>query len=150
LIGQKWTVEVKNLDETIKVLGSWGNQAPKVAAAALYGIAEEVMTASKDIVPVDTGALKSTGHVQLPKISGPIVEVTLGYGGVAKGTFKSPDGKRVIRAGDEIGYGFYVHEDPTARHPSGQWKYLEEPLAAKMKDFDRLLAEAITELMALR
>ena len=133
-----WRLETKNLDETIAALAHWQTGMVKVTASALYGIAEEVMTSSKDIVPVDTGNLKSTGHVQPPKISGPIIEVTLGYGGTAAD-------------GEEVGYAWYVHENSEAQHAAPtQWKYLETPLNERMNNIDHLLALAINELMTLR
>jgi len=63
-------------------------QAPNLflqaAAKALYEEAEMIMTDSKEnYVPVQTGNLKSSGHVQLPVISGSQVSVTMGYGGPA-------------------------------------------------------------------
>ncbi len=133
-----WRMQATNLKETITLLGELKYGVVEVTASALYGIAEEVMTRSKDIVPVDTGALKSTGHVELPKIVGPIVEVTLGYGGVAAN-------------GEKVGYAYYVHENPDAHHDEPtQWKYLETPLNQKMGKIDHLLAQAIAELVALR
>ena len=130
-----WRIEAQNLKETMALLGSWQSGMARICAAALYGIAEEVMTASKDIVPVDTGALKSTGHVQPPRISGAVVEVTLGYGGVAGN-------------GSEVDYAWFVHENLAAQHASPtQAKFLEEPLNARIKDIDKLLAAAITEMM---
>lgn len=93
---------------------------PKVLAKALYGEAEDIMRESKLIVPVDTGTLRSSGHVEQPKIAGMKTSVTLGYGGAASG------------------YAIPVHEIPpppmksrggrSARHnPPTQWKYLEMP-----------------------
>lgn len=83
--------------------------APKALAGALFIEAEGIMGKSKRIVPVDKGPLRASGHVQLPKIRGKKVSVTLGYGGAA-----AP-------------YAVFVHEKPARHTPPTQWKYLETP-----------------------
>ena len=41
-----------------------------------------------------------------------------------------------ITAGDEdVDYALYVHEDPDAFHPVGDWKFIERPLMAVGKNF---------------
>lgn len=59
-------------------------QAQKLGSAALFQEANKIMAKSKPLVPVFHGALRSSGHVQLPRrtASGDI-EVVLGYGGAA-------------------------------------------------------------------
>ncbi len=87
-----------------------GKEAPKALGRALFQEGEQIMSASKRIVPVNTGALRASGHVQLPVIQGRRVSVTLGYGGAA-----AP-------------YAVFVHERPARHNPPTQWKYLEIPL----------------------
>jgi hypothetical protein len=84
--------------------------APKALARALFLEAEQIMGKSKRLVPVDTGALRASGHVQPPKISGKKVSVLLGYGGAA-----AP-------------YAVFVHERPARHNSPTMWKYLETPL----------------------
>lgn len=55
-------------DELYRLLAKVGD-APKVVGAALYQEAQDIMLDSQLIVPVDTGALKSTGIVELPHMS---------------------------------------------------------------------------------
>lgn len=91
--------------------------AKREVAAELYQRGEKIMAASKAIVPVDTGALMSTGQVTLPAENGGVIEVTVGYGD------------------ESASYALYVHEEMSA--PSGapiKWtrpgsgpKYLERP-----------------------
>lgn len=87
-------------------------------SAALYQRGEKIMAASKEVVPVDTGALMNTGQVTLPTEDGSgVIEVTVGYGD------------------ESTPYALYVHEELQA--PSGgpiNWtrpgsgpKYLENP-----------------------
>lgn len=84
---------------------------PTEAARALYAEAEVEMTEAKKRTPVDTGALRSSGHVDPPQttFSGD-VSVTLGFGGPA------------------VNYALKVHEDLEAYHRVGQSKYLESTL----------------------
>jgi len=77
------------------------------AADGLYEVAEEMMTESKQRVPVDTGALKNSGHVEKPQDTGENISVALGYGG--------PSAE----------YALTVHEDLDALHKVGEAKYLE-------------------------
>lgn len=90
------------------------------AQGALYQFGESVMTEAKVLCPVDTGNLRASGHVQAPRIENGDILVTLGFGGPA------------------ASYAIVVHEDLTARHTTGQAKYLELPLlqnAPKLKGF---------------
>lgn len=81
------------------------------AGAALYRRGEAIMTRSKtEFVPVKTGALKNSGHVQLPERIGRAWVVDLVYGGPA-----AP-------------YALVQHETPYFVHRVGQWKYLEQPM----------------------
>ena len=85
-------------------------EAPKALAGALFLEAERIMGKSKRLVPVDTGALRASGHVQTPVIVGKKVSVTLGYGGAA------------------VPYAVIVHERPARHNAPTQFKYLEMPL----------------------
>ncbi len=81
------------------------------AGQRLYLYGEAIMTRSKrDFCPVDTGRLRSSGHVQLPEITRDEIVVRLSYGGAA------------------ATYAVIVHEDLTVHHPVGQAKYLERPV----------------------
>jgi hypothetical protein len=94
--------------DTLKAaLLALGARAPSVLAAALYQEAETVMTQAKGLTPVDTGALRASGHVEPPVLQGDTVTVTLGFG---------------------TDYAVYVHENLTARHPVGEAKFLERPV----------------------
>ena len=83
------------------------------------------MGKSKRLVPVDTGALRASGHVQLPVIRGKKVAVVLGYGGAA-----AP-------------YAVFVHEKQARHNPPTQWKYLEQPLNEAIPGMAGRLAKRI-------
>ena len=95
----------------------------------LFQFGEEVMAASKLIVPVDTGALMSTGHVDLPVTSGNEVTVKLGYGGPA------------------ADYALYVHENMNANvnwtRPGSGPKYLEGPIRQRQDKLPGRITEAV-------
>jgi hypothetical protein len=88
-----------------KVLGD----LPKAAAEALKAETEAVLAKAKARTPVDTGALRASGHVDKPKIAGKI-SVQLVFGGPS-----AP-------------YADVVHEDLATAHDDGEAKFLERAL----------------------
>lgn len=121
----------------------------------LYLFGEEVMGASKLIVPVDTGTLEGSGHVECPELGiagnyqfDPVTAeegvVAIGYGGPARN------------------YALYVHEaleGPHPINPNWSWarkgrvdwtrpgsgpKYLERPLREKLPDLPGRLKNRVT------
>jgi hypothetical protein len=80
---------------------------------AIVTTAGFVLKESKELVPVDTTALKNSGQVENLKMSAIEVSIDITYGGAASQ------------------YAWIVHEDMTANHPrGGQAKYLEIPVMA--------------------
>ena len=99
------------MDKALGKLRDMRTVTPRRLAGALYREAESIMTRSKaDFVPVDTGVLKASGHVQPPEITRGRVSVTLGYGGAASA------------------YALVQHERTDFHHTVGQAKYLEQPV----------------------
>lgn len=84
--------------------------ASGLAKIALVRMAEKTMTKAKELTPVDTGALRASGHVQRPEEVGYEIRVRLGFGGAA-----AP-------------YAIIVHERTDVHHPVGQAKFLESAL----------------------
>jgi hypothetical protein len=80
------------------------------AEAALSQVAEQEMTESKKRVPVDTGTLRDSGHVQQPERDAEGISVTMGYGGAAED------------------YAIVQHENLEFHHKVGQAKFLESVL----------------------
>lgn len=132
---------VRGIAAAQAALRALGERAKAELAAALYTEGEAIMGHSKPLVPVDTGALRSTGHVQPPKLEARTVRVTLGYGGPA-GT----DGVSAEGAGRYVGYALKVHEDLAARHRTGQAKYLEQPA----REASAGMAERLAKRLAAR
>ena len=116
------------------------DDARRNVAAALYQRGEKIMSASKKIVPVLTGALMNTGQVTQPSEDGSgVIEVTAGYGD------------------ESVGYAVYVHEELDApsggpihyTRPGSGPKYLERPAMAQAGelpgDVKDALMKAFTE-----
>ena len=95
---------------------------PKVVAAALFQEGEKIMATSVKDTPVDTGRLRSTGHVKDPKISGKHVTVILAYG---------------------TDYAIFVHEIPGRNHPVGKAKFLEDAMMGAASGMGGRLADRI-------
>lgn len=94
-------------------------------ASALTQEAEAIMADSKvNYVPVDTGNLRNSGTVLMPKMTPKVVSVEFGYGGAA-----AP-------------YAEVVHEYPKA-YGQGKNKYLSQPLNKASKDLPKRLYEAV-------
>ena len=107
-----FTITVKPGKPTAVVMAQHYERHKRGVASGLSLEAEIIMAKSKDLVPVDTGALRSSGHVRKPRTVGDYLVVELGYGGVA------------------VGYAIPVHERLDVHHPVGQAKYLEIPFKA--------------------
>lgn len=106
-----FSLELKGIDEFNKKLGAWGKFATQGLKAALYQEAELIMgRAKREFVPVDTGALRASGHVQRPEDTSNGYRVVMGFGGPS-----AP-------------YALKVHEDLETPHRVGSAKYLETPL----------------------
>jgi len=107
-------------------LGMIAAKAPRALGGALYREAQGVMAQALPLTPILTGALRRSGHVDEPEITGSGAFVTLGFGG------------------DAAPYAVYVHENLTARHtPPTQAKFLEQPLNDAVDGMaDRLAVEA--------
>jgi hypothetical protein len=102
-------VELRGHKALRRVFKKLGKDAEMEVGKALYKEGEQIMRQSKqDFVPVKSGALRSSGHVQFPQ-PGPVV--VLGFGGPA------------------VPYAIVQHEGEF-QHTVGQRKYLEIPVQA--------------------
>lgn len=119
------TVELTGLTPLLATLQKLGANASAFVAPPLYREAEAIMTAAKQRTPVDTGALRASGHVASPNITATGASVTLGFGGPA------------------ITYAIFVHENLTARHLVGQAKYLESAINEARAGIEARLAASL-------
>lgn len=151
-------LELKGLEQMTARLKALATVAPKAAGAALYREGERIMTEAKGRTPVDTGALRNSGHVTLPEMTLGGIQVVLGFGGPAG------IGNQGKTNDKDVGYAVYVHEDLTASHVKklskkeaakrgvefgeiGEAKFLENALLAAAPGFaERVAADAEEEL----
>lgn len=120
-------VGFKELEKKLKKAGKDGIW---MVARALYIEGEGMMGDSKQrYVPVDTGILRSTGHVTLPIVRGPTCEIILGYGG--------PAAKYAI-----------VQHEADYEHRVGERKYLETPVLMRVPSAGRRMAVFIRRDLA--
>jgi hypothetical protein len=115
-------VTVTGATELKAKLAALKERLPGAAAAALYQKAQQIMTASDSIVPVEHGRLRASHYVELPKFSGTVVSLRMGYG---------------------ASYALAVHERMGAHHEHGQAKFLELAFHEKASDLANWLAAQI-------
>ena len=96
----------------------------RAVAAGLYAEANNIMTDSKRLVPVDLGTLKNSGYAALPEARRGRVAVEIGYGGPA------------------ADYALAQHEHTEYRHPEGgEAKFLEKPVNERTSTFANNVAK---------
>lgn len=100
-------------DTMTRRLKALASKFPDRVGAALYQEAQVEATEMKRRTPVDTtehaphpGNLRASIHVEEPERHGRSIWVT-------------------IATGRQAPYAIYVHENPDAIHPVGQWKFME-------------------------
>lgn len=119
----KVTVDITGVEEVMQMFRDYGQQAADALAAEMYQEAEGIMSQSKELTPVDTGTLRDSGAVLLPRAEGTTLVQELGFGGPA------------------ASYALYVHENTTSFHKVGMAKYLEAPFRMAAKNMvERIVA----------
>lgn len=99
-------------EELKAALEALGPRLLTIGGGAMFEEGNNIMNASKEIVPVEWGDLKATGTTHPPELKDGGMVVTLSYGGPT------------------IDYAVVQHETPPSvfRHSDGQtWKFLERP-----------------------
>lgn len=115
----EFTLATGPMEQFLEKIGA--DAAPTVARAMNIR-AEMTMTRSKaEFVPVDTGALRSSGKVDT-EVQGTTVTTQLGYGGAAKA------------------YAVIVHEVNKNYRGGRQYKYLETPLKEDISSYSDFIA----------
>lgn len=123
-------MKIEGMDQLQAILQKATEGQRTIFADAMRAEAQRIMNESKKIVPVDTGALKTSGRVETPTVTATEIEVVIGYGGPA-----AP-------------YAEIVHEDPDAQHAPGKtFKYLEIPVMAAKDHFYRVVSERFITYM---
>lgn len=130
------SIEITGMAKLERLLAQGGDKAIKGLAKGLYAEANIAFNESQILVPVDTSALKGSGHVSLPQITSDAVEITIAYGGPATSyalfvheRIFAPSGKKVF------------HKPPTRA------KFLETPAKRRTKGMATRLGVYIREAM---
>lgn len=114
--------------EGAKEFQQWLRETPNVAVrdveAALMVEGEQIMGVSKRATPVDTGNLRGTGHVKIPKTAGGVTTVVLAYG---------------------TDYAIYVHEMIYLSHKNGWAKFLEGACMAAQEGFGNRMKKRVLD-----
>lgn len=149
--------------DLVRRLVALGAEAPRIAAAALNEEAETIMTAAKQLVPVDFGTLKGSGHIRPPRIAAGRVVVEMGFGGAAAPyAVYVHEGRRpgrmppiakmeewARRHGFPAGSGFMVAR-AIGRRGIKPTKYLERPFLAALRGMNGRLAVSIRRRLDAR
>jgi hypothetical protein len=143
-------IQILFLREHVLDLKRKHEKALKVVHRWAYAEGLEALAYSSKIVPVDTGALKSTGKAEKPEQSGDIVTCTIGYGGVAGASFIKKQRKKSDLVGpvsNYVGYARRVHNDLRAIHKHGEAKFLEKGLLSRSKPCITTLRLALSDVL---
>lgn len=120
-------IKVEGGDALRRALIKAGELGRTALKSGLYAEGNAILGVSQVEVPVDTGTLRSSGHVELPKDeTGGRVVVEIGYGGAAQG------------------YALIVHERMDLKHvPPGKAKYLEDPALRAITGMGQRLSSVV-------
>jgi len=119
-----------DFDRQQRLLTQGGRGAVQAMGQAIYAEAALALLESKELVPVDTSALKQSGNLKPLRVEGKAVEVVIGYGGVA-----AP-------------YAVEVHENLEARHKPGKSaKFLEIPVKRRVAGLGTRIVDAVQEAL---
>jgi hypothetical protein len=108
--------QIKGIAQMKAKLKKFAKEYPDRVAAAIYAEAQIEVTEMKRRCPVDItpnaphpGNLRNSIHAEEPEIDGEKISV-------------------IVATGMQAPYAIYVHENPDALHPVGQWKFMESVL----------------------
>jgi hypothetical protein len=102
-------VRVRGTKEVMRNMGRVQKGVPRDLERGLVRVAESIIGDAKDMTPVDTGALRASGHVRKPKRDVRGMKVELGFGGPA------------------VDYAIPVHERTDVRHKVGKGRPQAQP-----------------------
>jgi len=122
---------LKGANQMIQTLKRFAEKYPDQVAEALYQEAQIEATEMKKRTPVDTtanaphpGNLRNSIHVNNPERRGRTISVE-------------------IATGAQAPYAIFVHENPDAFHPIGQWKFMESVLDESRSHMPERIARRI-------
>jgi hypothetical protein len=99
---------------------------------------EEVITKGKELSPVDTGTLRSSGRAEGPKVEGKKVLVEGSFG-------QGPSGKYALYVHEGVGTKSGRSGGMTINYKVGQPKFLEQPFKEKVVGFFKRVGAAVAK-----
>jgi len=127
-------VKIKGVEAVVRASQMLGRKAQGAVVRGLRLWGEETITLAKeDYVPVLTGALRASGHIEMKEEEGDTPTVQLSFGG------QSPAGN----------YAIPVHEVP-ATHHVGEDKYLEKPALRESTKLKSTIAREVKKDTGMR
>ena len=121
------SLDLQGLAEVTQRLQRLQRPQAHVLGEALYREGNDIMGRSVTLVPVDTGLLRSSAHVERPIEQGPIVSVTMSYG-----------------SNGLVPYAAIVEFDVTMNHPhGGQSHFFQQAVFEATPGFPQRIAQAI-------
>lgn len=127
--GIRLTATVTGAEKIKQMLKRHQAKAIQALKRELYQEAEGIMSQAKEFVPVDTGTLKDSGTVRLPREEGGSIVQELGFGGAA------------------ADYAVYVHENTLVFHKVGMAKFLEIPFRQAEKGLAERVAAGMQKTL---
>lgn len=110
-------------------------------ADGLETLANKMLDESQELVPVDTGSLKSSASVEAPEFGSNEISIILGYAIGEMGDIVNPDTGRTVNT-----YAVDVHEQIDVYHaPPTRAKYLEDPVYTDADQMGDYLSIAVRE-----
>jgi hypothetical protein len=122
-------IVITGLVEAVATLGKLGDILLSTISETIDDEHEKIMVLAKSRTPVDTGALRDSGHVIPAKISGDTVQSVGEFGG------------------ESAPYALIVHEDLTKYHTVGRAKFYESAMQEKAPDVGPAVQKAIHDYL---
>jgi len=120
-------IRIERPIEIVERLNNLLVEYPEQVKNAVWEELEIVMSESKKLCPVDTGALRGSGHVPEPEATDGNIRATIGY---------------------SQGYAYWVHELIDNYHePPTQAKYLEDPLVQALPAITERIIERVESMI---
>lgn len=138
-MAKSYTLNIKGDKELIRLMSRMADQMPQVAGQALYEEASRIFIEAQLLTPIDTGALRGSGHVTQPVVEDKVTKVSIRYGGAA-----AP-------------YAVYVHEridapsgNPVYHRPPTQAKFLSIPIERALPTLGANLLKRVSHILGRR
>lgn len=127
--GLELDVQVTGQESLVRLLIQAGPQGDEVLSQALYEEGQLAFRQSQKEVPVRWGNLKGSGRLHPPALMGGMVEVKITYGSTA------------------VDYAVYVHEQQKKYNRGRKWKYLYDPVQARVSGLDQRLSKRVARIL---